>query len=408
MKTKARFGKDRLTVVSRLEKQIEAKVDGGKGDTPKHEWTGTQLRFQKPNGQWGEYVDLEGPDGQSLELRLNGYELEYRVVGDTNWIPLGNVRGPDGRQVELSLVNYVLRWRYQGDLEWVSLGDVRGPAGPGIASGGGTGQVLRKKSNSDFDTEWVNDTPSKVKELPMPIDSGGPLGWDGASFVILSRSGSVFPTTNLFDGRLFKIFPSVLSLRIAGVDQTLTAGAGVYFEYNASRAQWRPLGGRFNLISLTINQLASSIATIGTTTAQTELIRVSIPGGLIVAGCTLRFKGNVVGSSSTTNAYAVALNIHQSAGGTQFSLGARSVNVINGNMMFQWNKGVRVGSTTYLQSGPVNIEADVAGGAAVNLGFVSAVDVITQPFFISLFGQKGATTDVLRLTSFEIDVEYPN
>lgn len=31
-----------------------------------------------------------------------------------------------------------------------------GPAGPGVAAGGTAGQYLRKKSNTDYDTEWVN------------------------------------------------------------------------------------------------------------------------------------------------------------------------------------------------------------------------------------------------------------
>lgn len=31
-----------------------------------------------------------------------------------------------------------------------------GPAGPGVAMGGDTGQVLAKKSNADYDTEWVD------------------------------------------------------------------------------------------------------------------------------------------------------------------------------------------------------------------------------------------------------------
>jgi len=36
---------------------------GPKGDKPDHEWNGTQLRFEKPDGGWGEYVDLRGPKG---------------------------------------------------------------------------------------------------------------------------------------------------------------------------------------------------------------------------------------------------------------------------------------------------------------------------------------------------------
>ena len=34
----------------------------------------------------------------------------------------------------------------------------QGPAGPGVAAGGTTGQVLAKKSDANFDTEWVNNS----------------------------------------------------------------------------------------------------------------------------------------------------------------------------------------------------------------------------------------------------------
>jgi len=36
---------------------------GPKGDKPDHEWKGTQLRFEKPDGGWGEFIDLRGPKG---------------------------------------------------------------------------------------------------------------------------------------------------------------------------------------------------------------------------------------------------------------------------------------------------------------------------------------------------------
>lgn len=36
---------------------------GPKGDTPAHEWIGTGLRFEKPDGTWGETVELRGPKG---------------------------------------------------------------------------------------------------------------------------------------------------------------------------------------------------------------------------------------------------------------------------------------------------------------------------------------------------------
>ena len=47
----------------------------------------------------------------------------------------------------------------------------QGPAGPGVAAGGTTGQVLAKKSNASFDTEWIDFYPY------VPV--GGIIEWDG-------------------------------------------------------------------------------------------------------------------------------------------------------------------------------------------------------------------------------------
>lgn len=38
-------------------------VDGKDGATPKHEWSGSKLRFEQADGSWGEWVDLRGPKG---------------------------------------------------------------------------------------------------------------------------------------------------------------------------------------------------------------------------------------------------------------------------------------------------------------------------------------------------------
>ena len=47
----------------------------------------------------------------------------------------------------------------------------QGPAGPGVAAGGTTGQVLAKKSNTNYDTEWI---------VPLPyVPIGGIIEWDG-------------------------------------------------------------------------------------------------------------------------------------------------------------------------------------------------------------------------------------
>ena len=37
---------------------------GPAGPMPDHEWKGTKLRFQKPDGTWGKWVDLRGTAGK--------------------------------------------------------------------------------------------------------------------------------------------------------------------------------------------------------------------------------------------------------------------------------------------------------------------------------------------------------
>lgn len=40
-------------------------IKGEKGDKPDHKWVGTKLSFEKPNGEWGDLVDLKGKDGKT-------------------------------------------------------------------------------------------------------------------------------------------------------------------------------------------------------------------------------------------------------------------------------------------------------------------------------------------------------
>lgn len=52
----------------------------------------------------------------------------------------------------------------------------QGPAGPGIAAGGTTGQVLKKKSDSDYDTEWSDDASG------VQIDDTAGIGDTGVTW----------------------------------------------------------------------------------------------------------------------------------------------------------------------------------------------------------------------------------
>ena len=57
---------------------------GPMGPMPKHEWKGTKLRFQKPDGGWGKYTDLKGERGPAgaTGVAIGG-------GGGSGWSPSG-------------------------------------------------------------------------------------------------------------------------------------------------------------------------------------------------------------------------------------------------------------------------------------------------------------------------------
>jgi len=77
--------------------------------------------------KWYEGSGAPGAVGQNDDFYLNRDNGDvYEKVGGA-WTLKCNIKGPSGES---------------------------GAAGPGLASGGTTGQVLKKKSETDYDTEW--------------------------------------------------------------------------------------------------------------------------------------------------------------------------------------------------------------------------------------------------------------
>ena len=103
---------------------------GPVGPMPKHEWRGTQLRFQQTDNRWGKWVDLQGPAGKS---------------GGGVFVGGSGSGGDDGREVELQTGATHVQWRYVGEATWtdlVALSAITGPQGiqgiqgdPGPAGG---------------------------------------------------------------------------------------------------------------------------------------------------------------------------------------------------------------------------------------------------------------------------------
>ena len=48
-------------------KQLKKTKRGSKGSPPAHQWDGTKIRFQRPDGSWGKWVDLRGKTGGGLK-----------------------------------------------------------------------------------------------------------------------------------------------------------------------------------------------------------------------------------------------------------------------------------------------------------------------------------------------------
>lgn len=45
---------------------------GEQSDKPDHRWQGTRLQFEKPDGEWGEAVDLQGKPGEVRAVAVGG------------------------------------------------------------------------------------------------------------------------------------------------------------------------------------------------------------------------------------------------------------------------------------------------------------------------------------------------
>jgi hypothetical protein len=79
--------------------------DGERGPMPDHEWDGTRLRFQKPDGEWGQLVDLKGPKGSRGDQGPSG----GGGAGVGAYIPKGGTAGQV--LVKTGPLNYQAEWQ---------------------------------------------------------------------------------------------------------------------------------------------------------------------------------------------------------------------------------------------------------------------------------------------------------
>lgn len=115
---------------------------GERGPAPEHEWDGTALRFQDPDGTWGDFVDLEGPtgkdgkDGRDGKDGTNGKDGRDGRDGSNG---RNGARGAIGPMPEHEWNGTSLRFE-EPDGEWGPYVNLKGEKGePGRNGVGGMG-----------------------------------------------------------------------------------------------------------------------------------------------------------------------------------------------------------------------------------------------------------------------------
>ena len=137
-------------------------------------------------GQAGPGVAPGGTTGQILAKKSNtNYDTEWidNSSGGTVSVNVGKTTtGEPGTNASVTNsgdeTNVVLNFTIprgntgpQGPQGKQGPAGAPGQAGPGVAPGGTTGQILAKKSNTNYDTEWIDFYPY------VPV--GGVIEWDG-------------------------------------------------------------------------------------------------------------------------------------------------------------------------------------------------------------------------------------
>ena len=134
-------------------------LKGDKGDTgpmPAHQWDGTRLRFQLPDGSWGDWTNLKGEDGKTWDKPEDG---------DPGPMPGHQI---DGRRIRFEKPDGT--W---GD--WIDLA-----TGQTVSSGGGGSLSIQK-----FYDGAANFPASGKKQILYFDTSVMPYGvyvWDGTQY----------------------------------------------------------------------------------------------------------------------------------------------------------------------------------------------------------------------------------
>lgn len=123
----------------------------------------------------GSVAGQDGADGREIELNATATHLQWRYAATgstpatawTNLVALADIRGPQGVQGDDGAKGDKGDKGDDGEQGLQGVPGVAGAAGPkgdkgdkgdpgqGIPTGGASGQILSKRTNDDYDTEWI-------------------------------------------------------------------------------------------------------------------------------------------------------------------------------------------------------------------------------------------------------------
>jgi hypothetical protein len=133
--------------------QGERGLQGIKGETgapPQHRWKGSELAFQNPDGTWGKYIDLKGPQGEKgKDGRMP--DVMPKVFSTS----IGAVRGLEARlqSLEAELMQYNRLIDVVGDIQYI------GESKPNTATSASEWRIKRidlTDAGGDIDIIWAN------------------------------------------------------------------------------------------------------------------------------------------------------------------------------------------------------------------------------------------------------------
>ena len=169
-----------------------------------------------------------------------------------------------------------------------------GPAGQGIASGGTTGQVLAKKSNTNYDTEWVNQSGGADPATATPLMDGTAAVGSATKY---AREDHVHPSDTakqdtLVSGTNIKTINSNSILGSGNI--TITGGGCLYLTSVAISATTGDIATVSNA-SITADYVLAEITFANPSAITTDVTWTTSSGSLVLNGtCSTATTANIV------------------------------------------------------------------------------------------------------------------